>query len=599
MELFPRPRQMERLGDDGPPVTMTESAVTDASLESEGFVLEITQDAVRIRHRDDAGLRYARLALQQIRTLSAAPGARPDSQGGGRLPRLRIEDWPDFPVRGYMLDVSRDRVPTRESLERLVGQLALMRFNHLELYTEHTFAYTGHDLVWQAASPITPDDVRWLDALCAANGITLCANQNTFGHMARWLQHEPYRERAETPDGFTTRHGIQLSAATLAPTRENAEFAVGLCRELLSHHSHPTINIGCDETFELGRGRSADAVAARGKSRVFVEHLSRLIEPLNAEGHPVLFWGDMLRSHPELVRELPKGDNTALAWHYEAPNENASLPDSVRAVLTEMGIDMSEEQMRGFSGHVGAFEESGMPFWVCPGTSTWNTLIGRLPNARGNLLDAAETGLASGARGYLITDWGDNGHMQPPSISLAPLAYGAAVSWCAAKNRDLDPTAFLDRFVFDDSTGTIASVLARLGEIGEGTGKRAMNGSPLFTDLVGTGLLGSMGDPTPDGVTAVIEELDACRRALEQARPACPDGTDVVRELRQAARLARHGAFRIARAAGFDRPADPELARDLAEAIEEQRACWLLRSRPGGLDDSVARLEKAASDYTA
>jgi len=70
-----------------------------------------------------------------------------------------------------------------------------------------------------------------------------------------------------------------------------------------------------------------------------------------------------------------------------------------------------------------------------------------------------------------------------------------------------------------------------------------------------------------------------------------------VRELQQAARLARHGAFRITRAAGFPCPSDAELRRDLAEAIAEQRACWLLRSRPGGLEDSVARLEATLRTY--
>ena len=587
MEIFPRPRHLERLGDDGPATATRETVTRDLALAPQAFVLETTRDAIAVRHRDDAGLRYARSVLDQLR-----------AQAPATLPRLRIEDSPDFPVRGYMLDISRDRVPTRETLERWVERLALMRFNHLELYTEHTFAYPGHEIVWQAASPITPDDVRWLDALCQRHGITLCANQNTFGHMGRWLQHDAYRSRAETPDGFTTKHGMRLSAATLAPTRENAEFALDLCRELLRHHTHPAINIGCDETFELGRGHSAKAVAERGKARVFMEHLSRLLEGLHADGHPVRFWGDMLRDHPELVGELPAGDHTALAWHYEAPSPTATLPEPLASVLAEMGIEMNEAQLRGFAGHVHAFAETGMPFWVCPGTSTWNTLIGRLPNARGNLLDAAEVGLASGASGYLITDWGDNGHMQPPAISLPPLAYGAAVAWCQATNRALDPTAFLDRFVFADAAGVIGGALTRLGGLHDQTGRIAFNGSPLFTELTGAGLLGSLGEADADRVQGVIAELDACRAELADARPGCDDGSTIVREVRQAARLARHGAFRIARAAGFACPDDAALARDLDEAIAEQRECWRLRSRPGGLEDSLARLTKAAADYS-
>ena len=65
----------------------------------------------------------------------------------------------------------------------------------------------------------------------------------------------------------------------------------------------------------------------------------------------------------------------------------------------------------------------------------------------------------------------------------------------------------------------------------------------------------------------------------------------------QAARLARHGAWRQLRAAGLACPSDAELRADLADAIEEQRVCWLQRSRPGGLADSVRRLEETLTTY--
>jgi hypothetical protein len=49
---------------------------------------------------------------------------------------------------------------------------------------------------------------------------------------------------------------------------------------------------------------------------------------------------------------------------------------------------------------------------------------------------------------------------------------------------------------------------------------------------------------------------------------------------------------------GFERdlhqvpaPQRAELATELKPLIEQQREMWLSRSRPGGLDDSIARLE--------
>jgi hexosaminidase len=582
--LLPRPRRLVAGSGEGAPSGAAPELRRDLALGRDAFVLEIGGGAVTIRHGAGGARRYAEEALRQIRR-----------QSGAVLPPLRIEDSPDFPVRGLMLDVSRDRVPTRETLAGLVERMARLRLNHLELYTEHTFAYAGHEAVWRNASPLDADDVRWLDAFCRERGVELSANQNTFGHMGRWLQHAAYRARAEAPDGFTTKLGISLPPGVLEPTAENAAFALDLCRELLACFTSRRIHIGCDETFELGRGKSRARVLAVGRGRVYLEHLLRLLHPLQAEGCEALFWGDILRHHPELVPELPKEGTIACAWHYEAPQPDAALPEGLLALLAEFGIDRAS--FAGFTAHVDAFARSGLPYWVCPGTSSWNTLIGRLPNARGNLLDAAEVGLARDAGGYLITDWGDNGHMQPPSVSLPPLAYGAAVAWCLAANRELELPAALDAFVFEDEAGVLGGALETLGSAYAGTGKIALNGSPLFTDLLQGGLLGSFGTPDPAGVRRVIEALDGAIDSLARARPACADGAAVVRELAQAARLARHGAFRIARAAGLPRPEGAELRRDLGDAIAEQRACWALRARPGGLADSIARLEATLATY--
>jgi len=95
----------------------------------------------------------------------------------------------------------------------------------------------------------------------------------------------------------------------------------------------------------------------------------------------------------------------------------------------------------------------------------------------------------------------------------------------------------------------------------------------------------------------VVSSLAAARERLADARPRCADGDTVVRELAQAIRLARHGARRMLREAGGAAPSEASLRRDLEEAIEEQRACWRLRSREGGLADSVARLEATLALY--
>jgi hexosaminidase len=193
--------------------------------------------------------------------------------------------------------------------------------------------------------------------------------------------------------------------------------------------------------------------------------------------------------------------------------------------------------------------------------------------------------------GYLITDWGDNGHLQPPSVSFAPLLYGGAVAWCAATNHDADPAGLLDRFAFEDPSGRLGGAVVELGRQWNRTGLRPMNGSPLQGALVTAGLALSRGEASVPRTLEVVERIEGAMAEIDAARPACADADVVRAELHQAARLARQGAWRLLAASGGPAPPPAELGADLAAAIAAQREVWLRRARPGGLDDSVARLE--------
>ncbi len=583
LALFPLPRSVERTGP-GAAVDAPVQVRRNAGLPEQGYELVVDADGITITHADDAGRRYAEATLDQLRV-----------QAEGRLPGLRIVDAPDFPVRGYMLDVSRDRVPTRATLERLVGLCALARVNHLELYTEHTFAYQDHEVVWRDASPITADDVHWLDDLCASHGIALVANQNCFGHMGRWLRHQPYRSWAECPDGFEPIPGYRMEPTVLAPTEANAVFAHSLFAELLPHFTSSRVNIGCDETFDLGHGVSRELAERVGKERVYVDHLKRIIEPLAADGHAVHYWADIVRKEPAFAAELPYSA-TPVCWTYEAPGPGVKLPDALVPVLEQLGVDLPE--VWGFEENVAPLVRAGVPFWVAPGTSAWDSLVGRVDNALANLADAAEVGAAHGATGYLITDWGDNGHLQPPSVTFGPLVYGGAMAWCRATNEGIDLASLLDRWVFDDPNGRLGAAVVDLGRQWSRTGIAQANGSPLQAALLPSAVsLSTPGEPDAAATRDVIAAIEHAMGEIRASEPRCADADLVTAELLQAARLARHGAWRLLARVDSQAPGADALRTDLTDAIEGQRDAWLARARPGGLPDSLARLQSTLAEY--
>lgn len=533
------------------PGTCPNRVIHDAGthdLPAQGYRLELGPRGISVAARDADGRRYADATLAQLRLAANGP-----------LPCGTIEDWPDFPRRGVMLDISRTRVPTMATLRRLVDELAAWKFNHLELYTEHTFAYRNHAEVWKDAGPMTAEQVRDLDAHCRKRGIELVPNQNCFGHLARWLKHDRYRDLAETPDGHTAWGQWRAYPFSLNPLDPRSLALVeGWMDELLPNFESRRFNVGCDETVDLGQGRSKEECERRGKGRVYLEFLLKIHEAVRRRGHTMHFWGDIILHHPELIPELPR-DVVAMVWGYEAGHP--------------------------FEKECAAFQASGIPFWVCPGTSTWNSLTGRTANMLGNLRNAAEQGLRHGAAGLLVTDWGDNGHWQPWPFLYPGLARAAAVAWCGASNDETQLQRQLAVQVLREPSGAMAGALLELGNAYLRLGKQRENATQLFWLLFGEDLAELAKPVTRSELAAVMADVARLRTRLEPARARRDDAELLRRELALGCRLLEEAAFR----------AQPELRNHregLAGLVVEMAAVWQARHRPEGLDESLRPLRK-------
>ena len=167
-----------------------------------------------------------------------------------------------------MHDISRGKAPSMNTLYALIDRLASWKINQFQLYMEHTFAYQEHEEVWRHASPMTAEEILALDAYCRERHIDLAPNQNSFGHMERWFEHARYRHLAEVEAEFTAPWGMPHLPTTLSPAvPETLPFIESLYAELLPNFSSKLFNIGCDETFELGMGRSKTLVEQKGRGR--------------------------------------------------------------------------------------------------------------------------------------------------------------------------------------------------------------------------------------------------------------------------------------------------------------------------------------------
>ncbi|MBK1876900.1 beta-N-acetylhexosaminidase [Pelagicoccus mobilis] len=532
MHLFPQPQRLQLLPGNCPLSATPEIKIDPQVAPTNGYKLSISKAGIKIVASTPASAFHAQTTLKQI-----------SNQSPQELPCLEIEDWPDLPIRGYMLDISRCKVPTRRSLLQLVDLLASLKFNQLQLYTEHTFAYSEHQSVWQDSSPLTATEIRELDAYCRDRYIELVPNQNSFGHMERWLKHPAYLHLAESPNGFE--HpiaGWKETGSTLKPTQDSADFVDTLFQELLPNFTSRTLNIGGDEPWELGQGYSKESVAEKGKTRVYLDHLKRIQKKVEDRGLKTQFWGDIILNEPELAKELPQ-KTTALLWGYETSHP---FPEQCQAM-----------------------QASGVDFYVVPGTSTWNSIGGRLYTARPNISAAIENATRFGAKGILLTDWGDNGHHQSHKLSVLPILQTAGASW-NKKSDSLDQKAIATQLIPHPLSLSEYEAIEELSSIASGFKTYLHNASWLNKILFA---------PSKD-FASLADSLSPheLQISLEGLKSLTVEG-----ELNLARNLLVYAAQKGLSLCQNKLPA--KLAPDLLEEFEHH---WLARNRPGGLDESLA-----------
>ena len=399
----------------------------NAKMPVQGYMLDIRTGKMTIEYSNRQGLYYALVSLKVLKQNYA-----------GKIPCVFIEDYPDLPVRGLMLDISRDKVPKLETLMNIAQLLADLKFNHLELYIEgFSFAYPSFKNLWEGKeTPVTGEEIQALDAFCKTHFIDLVPNQNSLGHMMAWLATDQFKNLAECPKGYKIM-GLMYMKGTMDPTDPRSfDLVSKMTDDLLPNFTSSSFNVNLDEPFELGKGKSKEICREKGEGQVYLDYAVKLHDMLAGKNMKMMMWGDIVLRHPELISKIPK-DITLLDWGYES-----SYPYERHGVL---------------------LQKSGLNYMVCPGTSSWTTITGRTDNMLANIELAVKSGVKYGARGMLLTDWGDMGHWQYLPVSYAGYVTGASLSWNSKSRENMDLSSYLNSYVFRDESSLMGDLALNLG----------------------------------------------------------------------------------------------------------------------------------------
>lgn len=133
-DLIPSPRHITYLNDQ--PVRLRKiQTVLDTSLclPAEGYRLCVQGHTALIQAGDQAGLVHGRATLAQLAGVTPSEWLHDRAFRRVLIPNLCIEDWPAFPIRGFMHDTGRNY----REIDRIKQEIDLLAFYKLNVFHWH------------------------------------------------------------------------------------------------------------------------------------------------------------------------------------------------------------------------------------------------------------------------------------------------------------------------------------------------------------------------------------------------------------------------------------------------------------------------------
>ncbi|KAL8606628.1 hypothetical protein ACOMHN_025727 [Nucella lapillus] len=336
------------------------------------------------------------------------------------IPTLLIDDWPELPYRGVLLDFSQGRIPDMNLLEEMLDTLSLLKINQVHLYCRFR-SKTPHQ--WQFC--FTRREVLHLVDYCRQRQMTLLPV----------LEVGPKVQFEDLPRLYAAFSDFLVCFA-------HAEFVS--CGPRLS-------SFLLDAFVSCGPRLSSFLLdTSSGDDQVDVSEACKVV-PLG-------------RDHTLQLCGYPLHDLSTPALQHLPPN----------IVFNEYGVKADHD----FNSFCTTLAEMGIHFCVCPGTAAWNSLAGCPEAALHNIYGAVKAGSIQGALGVVVCDWTGKGHLTHQPFSWPGFLMGAGLAWntqCQWEDLVGQLPELLSEHVYRDPHCVIGEVVVELGRAETFAIRRATN----------------------------------------------------------------------------------------------------------------------------
>lgn len=522
--------------------------------QDEGYCLTINPSNIILRAESEKGLFYGMMTLEQILLAVKAHKV-------SEIPCAILLDWPALALRGFSEDYGRDQLPTLEEHKRSIRDLARFKINtYLWFIEPDHFVYAFDPEISTDYDRFTFDEIREMVAYAKQYYMEIVPTVELLGHMEQTLRHDRYKPLAEMPGG-----GGDLCAAC----EESFELVRKMVGEIAPAFGGRYFHCGLDESYAIGKGRSAEAVKEKGIECVFADYYTKMNDLIKSHGQTMMMYADIVLNHPDMIDLLPK-DIVMMFWDYASRDEYLGLT---------------------------ALRDKGLPVTALSGLWSWNNLYPLYPPAFKNMETLAAQAEQDGALGHFVSTWGD-GYKGAAGINLNEwdqygVAYCAALSWNTAPvPMDAFSRAYAAQF-YGSGEAALAEALTRLARCqGEDLSRVCQARQMLHCDP--DAAVWSMAGADESGLAFwknLAAESAAVHDTLDAMKPVL--NADYLATLDLAARLL-HGAAEMALAfhdigtamakADFNREQAAVRLDALAEnhetLWEAYRQAWLSTNRP-------------------